>query len=169
MPKVFIGIGSSVDPERHLRAAVQQLAQRFAPLSLSPVYESEAVGFEGDNFLNFVASFDSEFSLQEIMTELKSVEDLLGRDRHQPRFSPRTIDIDLLLYGNQVLNGTPLVLPRDEITHNAYVLQPLAELAPNLVHPRLKRRMAELWQDYDSSQQRLWPVNFDWQTESETS
>lgn len=168
MPKIYVGIGSSVEPEHHIRAAMQRLTQQFAPVEASPLYESEAVGFEGDNFLNFVVSFDSTLGLDEIIATLKNIEDQLGRDRSQPRYSSRTIDLDLLLYGAQVLDGEPLVLPRDEITRNAYVLRPLAELAPELIHPRLGQTMAELWQHFDASQQGLWPVTFDWQTTTET-
>ncbi len=167
MPRIFLGIGSNVEPQRHICAALDRLAQQFAPLSLSPVYESEAVGFDGDPFHNFVAAFDSELALDALIARLKQIEDELGRDRDQPRFSPRTIDIDLLLYGEQVCDGEPLVLPRDEITRNAYVLRPLAELAPDLIHPRLGLRMAELWQTYDPTQQRLWPIAFAWPAESE--
>ncbi len=161
MARIYISIGSNIDAARNVRRAVAALRADFGPLALSPVYESEAVGFAGDNFLNLVAGADTARPVAEVAARLHAMEDAQGRDRSGPRFSSRVIDLDLLLYDDLVLESPGLVLPREEILHNAFVLRPLADLAPDLVHPVAGRTMAELWADFDQSSQRLWPVAID--------
>jgi len=158
MERVYVGIGSNIEPERHVRAGVAALEQAFGPLQCSTVYESRAVGFSGDNFYNLVVAFDTEQSLREVAAALRAIEDRYGRDRSGPRFSSRTLDIDLLLYGDRVEQSDGIRLPREEITENAHVLRPLAELAPERRHPVLQRTFAEMWEAFDQSGQPLWPV-----------
>ncbi len=159
MPQVFVGIGSNIEREKNIRGGVADLRRRFGELSLSSVYESEAVGFDGNNFYNMVAAFDSDEGVEAITQALHEIEDAHGRTREGPRFSSRTLDIDLLLYGDLVLQQGKLELPRDEITKNAFVLCPMAELAPALQHPRLKKSYADLWAGFDKQKQPLWPVS----------
>jgi 2-amino-4-hydroxy-6-hydroxymethyldihydropteridine diphosphokinase len=161
MPRVFVGIGSNIEREKNIRAGVADLRRHFGELSLSTVYESEAVGFDGNNFYNLVAAFNSEESVEVINQTLHEIEDAHGRTREGPRFSSRTLDIDLLLYGDLVLQQGKLDLPRDEITKNAFVLCPMAELAPTLRHPLLNKSYAELWATFDQQKQPLWPVEVD--------
>lgn len=161
MPRVFLSLGSNIDREHNIRSAVKALRERFGTLELSQVYESEAVGFEGDAFYNLVAVFDSDEDVHAINRALGGIEDSHGRDRSGPRFSSRTLDIDLLLYDDLVLDENGLRLPRGEITRNAFVLLPLAELAPEVRHPLDGRRYAELWAAFDAPAQKLWPVPFD--------
>lgn len=163
MPRVFVGIGSNIDREQNIRGGVTDLHRRFGELSLSTVYESAAVGFDGSNFYNLVAAFDSEEKVAAITAALHEIEDNHGRTREGPRFSSRTLDIDLLLYGDLVLQQGKLELPRDEITKNAFVLRPLAELAPRLQHPLLNKSYAELWDAFDQQKQPLRSVAFDFQ------
>ena len=161
MARVYVSIGSNIDRSRNLRAALDALAARFSHLAQSQVYESIAVGFAGDPFYNLVAAFDAEETPQEIVHVLHEIEERQGRERGGERFAPRTLDIDLLLYDDLRMREGKLVLPRDEITRYAFVLRPLAELAPELRHPVSGRSYAELWRDFADDDQDLWPVELE--------
>ena len=161
MTRIYISIGSNIDRSFHIQAAVSQLKQHFGSLMLSSVYESEAVGFSGDAFYNLVAGADTSLSVADCVALFKQIEDAYGRDRSSARFSGRTLDLDLLTYGSTVCEN-PIILPRPEITENAFVLLPLSELAANDIHPSTGETYAALWQQYDK-QQKLWPVPFSWE------
>ncbi|WP_067865225.1 2-amino-4-hydroxy-6-hydroxymethyldihydropteridine diphosphokinase [Neptuniibacter marinus] len=161
MAQVFVSVGSNTDRERYTRSALDALQQHFGSLLISSVYESEAVGFEGDNFLNLVAEFKTELSVSELSKRLKRIEDDNGRCRKGPKFSGRTLDIDILTYDQYVGVFSGVQLPRDEVTKNAFVLQPLAEIAPDIKHPELDMTYAELWGS-SQNQQKLWTVEFEW-------
>ncbi len=161
MARIYISIGSNINRSYHIQAAVSALKQHFGTVQLSSVYESEAVGFSGDAFYNLVASADTALSIADCVRVFKQIEDAYGRDRSSARFSGRTLDLDLLTY-DDVVCAEPIVLPRAEIGENAFVLLPLAELAPAAVHPVYDKTYAALWQQYDK-QQKLWPVPFDWE------
>lgn len=133
----------------------------FGELQCSSVYESEAVGFSGDNFLNMVVVLETQQALPELIAQLKALEDSQGRDRSSAKFSARTLDVDILTYDDCLGVFDGVALPRQEITENAFVLWPLAEVAGDKVHPGLKRSFADLWQTYDKTKQRLWPIDFD--------
>lgn len=165
MAHVYVSIGSNIEPRRHIRAAVRALQRRFGQLELSPVYESEAVGFRGDNFLNLVVAFTSDEVPQQIHTALREIEDQNGRRRNGPQFSSRTLDLDLLVYDDLVVSDDRLQLPRPEITENAFVLKPLADIAPQLRHPTLGLTMEQLWTEFDQGSQELWPIAFEWQAD----
>ncbi len=145
---IYLGLGSNKDPERHLRAAIEALRTTFGEISLSPIYRSSAVGFEGEDFLNAVALVHTDWGVGEIKDYLTQLEDQHGRDRDQPKFSDRVLDIDLLLYDDWMGEFDGLVLPRDEITRYAHVLKPLADLAPRLKHPGLDQTYATLWAEF---------------------
>tara|TARA_B110000285_G_scaffold222988_1_gene277876 strand:- start:401 stop:895 length:495 start_codon:yes stop_codon:yes gene_type:complete len=158
-----LSIGSNIDAESNIRAALDALNLEFENIRSSTTYESQAIGFDGDNFLNLVVLADTNKGLDDVTTFLKRLEDRLGRDRLQTRFSGRTVDVDILLYGNESGMFCGIELPRPEVTENAYVLQPLAELLPDVVHPATGMSYLKLWQDYDKSKQRLWATEIDWQ------
>ncbi len=162
MPQVFVGIGSNVDREASVRAGVQALRAAFGELLLSSVYESEAVGFTGDAFYNLVAGFHSEAPIAEVVEILADIEQRCGRRRGSDKFAPRTLDLDLLLYGDAVVDEGRLQLPRDEITRYAFVLWPLAEIAPAMRHPQRKETFGELWTSFDKSGPALRPIEFQW-------
>ncbi|RMD77927.1 MAG: 2-amino-4-hydroxy-6-hydroxymethyldihydropteridine diphosphokinase [Gammaproteobacteria bacterium] len=143
---VYVSVGSNVDRERHVRGAVAGLRRRYGPCRLSSVYETEAVGFRGAPFYNLAVGFRTTEPVEAVAASLRELEAAAGRRREGPRFGPRTLDLDLLLYGGLVREGPGLRLPRPEILEQAFVLAPLAELAPALVHPLAGRTLAELWE-----------------------
>ena len=151
--EVYVSAGSNVEPERHLHLACRELEGLSASLSRYSVYRTKAIGFEGNDFLNMVISFSTRLSLAEIMSELERVQTLAGRKPNASAFSPRTLDLDLLLYGEEVVDSPEISLPRADITKYAFVLGPMAELAPRLRHPRSGKTMRELWAAFDRSQQ----------------
>ncbi|MCU8011537.1 MAG: 2-amino-4-hydroxy-6-hydroxymethyldihydropteridine diphosphokinase [Shewanella sp.] len=161
MARIYISLGSNIEPEQHLQAGLISLRACFGPLRLSSMYESEAVGFSGTNFLNMVASVETDLNIAAVVAQFKQIEQNHGRLVGAKKFSPRTLDLDLLLY-DHVVCETPVTLPRAEIVNNAFVLWPLAELAPELIHPVVDKSYASLWQEYDKESQRLWPVMFEW-------
>lgn len=160
MAKVYISIGSNIDAEKNIRLAIHALQEHYGKLILSSVYESEAVGFKGDNFLNLVVGLKTEEDVYTVAASLRKIEDEHGRDRSGPRFSPRTVDLDLLLYDDLILQEEGLDIPRDEITKNAFVLLPLDEIASQLIHPVSGKTMCDHWVSFDQSSQKLWPIEF---------
>lgn len=162
MPRVFIGIGSNIDRERSVRAGVAELKQRYGKVQLSSVYESDAVGFEGDAFYNLVAAFDTDDDVDAVVSHLAIIEDRHGRVRHGERFAARTLDLDLLLYGDEIIVTENYHVPRDEIPRYAFVLWPLAEMVPEMQHPEIGESYACMWEKFDKSNQQLRPVPFEW-------
>jgi 2-amino-4-hydroxy-6-hydroxymethyldihydropteridine diphosphokinase len=160
MAFILISIGSNIEREQHIRAAIDELSQAFGQLSISSVYESEAVGFAGDPFYNLVVGANTTLSVAECVQLFKQIEDRHGRKRNVARFSGRTLDLDLLTY-DQLVCQQPIVLPRDEITENAFVLWPMAELVPDQLHPLTGLTYQQLWQQY-AKPQKLWTVPFSW-------
>lgn len=146
---IYLGLGSNKDPEHHLKEAIEALKATFGRITLSPVYRSTAVGFEGDDFLNAVALMSTDWSVGQIKRYLTELENQHGRDRSQPKFSDRVLDIDLLLYDDWVGEFDGLSLPRDEITRYAHVLKPLADIAPDLTHPGSDQTYARLWDTFN--------------------
>ncbi|MCH7816902.1 MAG: 2-amino-4-hydroxy-6-hydroxymethyldihydropteridine diphosphokinase [Proteobacteria bacterium] len=163
MPVLTLSIGSNIDAANKIRQAVRALRAEYDNILCSTVYESVAIGFEADNFLNLVAVIQTDTALTSIVSFLKRLEDQLGRDRTQPKPSSRTMDIDILTYGSETGAESGVVLPRPEIIRNAFVLRPLAELLPQQVHSGTAECFSRLWADYDKASQRLWPTEFDWQ------
>lgn len=151
MERVYISIGSNIGRATNLRAGLAALHARFGPLVVSTIYECPAVGFDGDPFYNCVAGFDSDERVGTVHAELHAIEDRFGRDRSQPKFSSRTLDLDLLLYGDRVMREGRLVLPRPDIDEVAFVLAPLAELAGDRVHPARQETFTELWARFEGA------------------
>jgi 2-amino-4-hydroxy-6-hydroxymethyldihydropteridine diphosphokinase len=159
MARVYIGIGSNVDPEANIRRGIWLLRRAFGDLIVSPVYESPAVGFAGDNFYNLVVGFDTALDPKALIQALHTIEIQCGRERDALRFSPRTLDLDLLLYGDWVLHEEKLELPRRDILEYAFVLRPLADIAGDLLHPVSGQRIEDLWQRFERNAQPLQPLN----------
>ncbi|WP_417579804.1 2-amino-4-hydroxy-6-hydroxymethyldihydropteridine diphosphokinase [Nitrincola sp.] len=162
MAQVLLSLGSNLDRVRYITAGLDALAEQFGDLALSSVYESESVGFKGSPFYNLVVAIQTDLSVAELSRRLKQIEDINGRQRNGPRFCSRTLDIDILTYDDRVGEVDGVLLPRDEVDKNAFVLWPLAELLPDHCHPVRHLTYASLWQAYDQDQ-KLWPVDFSWQ------
>ncbi len=159
MVKVYVGIGSNIEREQNIRGGLQALAQCFGKLYLSPVYQCKSVGFDGDDFFNLVASFLTHKEIDQVAKELKQIEYDFGRKREQSRFSPRTLDIDLLLYGDTV--DETYDVPREDIVKYAFVLKPMHDMEPDLVHPENGKTIAEIWQAFTESDSGLTEVQFE--------
>jgi 2-amino-4-hydroxy-6-hydroxymethyldihydropteridine diphosphokinase len=145
MGRAYLSLGSNVDAEAHLRAAITALRARFGALQVSRAYRFPAVGFAGGDFLNAAAAIDSDLDPFALNDWLHALEDAHGRDRSGPRYGDRTLDIDIVFYDDLVLEGPGhLRLPRDELRH-AFVLKPLAEIAPDFVDPGSGRPLQALW------------------------
>lgn len=162
MPRVYISIGSNIERVANIRAGVAALRACFGNLVISSVYESQPVGFTGDDFYNLVVGFDTAQDVHDINTRLHDIEHHHGRVRNGQRFNSRTLDLDLLLYGDTVIHEHDLTLPRDEILRYAFVLCPLAEITGDEKHPQNGKRYAVLWDEFDKRAQPLWAVGFAW-------
>ncbi len=138
------------------------MTAHFGEVLISPVYEGEAVGFEGDHFLNLVVGFSCDLTVGALSKLLRGVEYDNGRRRDGPKFGPRSLDIDILSYDDEVGDIDGVLLPRDEITVNAFVLLPLTDIAAETLHPSLQISYEDLWDAYDQTSQKLWQVDFEW-------
>lgn len=147
MPDVYLGLGSNLQPRENLSLALRELAERFDLVRVSPVYRNAAIGFEGADFLNAVACVRTTKPAAVIAAELEEIHDLAGRERGAEAFASRTLDIDLLLYGDEVIEE--LRVPRADVLDYGFVLGPLADIAPGLVHPSTGRTIAEHWAGFD--------------------
>lgn len=160
MARVYVGIGSNIERETHIRGAVQALRQRFGKLTLSQIYESQPVGFEGANFYNLVAGFETSLPVEQLLGALHGIEQDRGRKRTGKRFEARTLDLDLLLYNGMVRHDEKVDVPRAEILEYAFMLRPLAEIAPTLTHPENGKSFSELWKHFSDNKQKLSLVEF---------
>ncbi len=160
MTRVYLGLGSNISPEANIKLGVEELRQRVGAVVLSPVYRAPAVGFDGEDFLNLVAAIDTELSALDVLEQIEAIHDVAGRERDSSHIViARSLDIDLLLYGDLVSPERPLRVPRGDVLDYAFVLRPLAELAPDEVHPVTGTTFAEHWAAFDSSEQPLTPVD----------
>lgn len=159
MAIVYLGLGSNIDAGKNLRLAVAELRGLFGDLVVSPVYSSAPVGFEGPDFLNLVVALETDWPPLDVLAEIERIHTKAGRSRGPDKFSSRPLDIDLLLYGDTVDPTPPLRLPRHDILEYGFVLGPLADIAPDLVHPLTGRRIAEHWREFDVDSHPLTPVD----------
>ena len=161
MPRVFVSIGSNIDREKNVVTAVHALAVDYHPLKLSSVYESTPFGFHGENFFNLVTGFNTDQRVEQVAVRLADIERACGRVRDGKHHDSRTLDMDLLLYGDLKRHDQEIDVPRPEIAHHAFVLLPLAEIAPDLIHPETGLSIQQMWRRFADQSQKLWPVAFD--------
>jgi 2-amino-4-hydroxy-6-hydroxymethyldihydropteridine diphosphokinase len=141
----LLSLGSNESPAHYLRAAVAELRARFGAVVVSPVCRTPAVGFDGPDFLNCAAAICSDLEPQALNDWLHALEDRHGRRRDVPRFSSRTLDVDIVYFDDRVMRGEGnLQLPRPELKH-AFVMKPLADIAPEFTDPVQGRTLAALW------------------------
>lgn len=155
MARVYLSLGSNLEPARYLRAALDELRARFGALTVSPAYRSKSVGFDGADFVNLAVGMDTDLSPDALNVWLHALEDRHGRRRDVPRYSDRTLDVDIVLYDDLVQQGEGhLDLPRKELRH-AFVLKPMADIAPHLKHPVSGQTMAALWSAFPADREPL--------------
>jgi 2-amino-4-hydroxy-6-hydroxymethyldihydropteridine diphosphokinase len=151
--EVYISAGSNINPVENLRFACQELERLFGVLVMSSVYRSPAFGFNGDDFLNMAVSFKTDLGWQEVVSELSQVERAAGRERKDLKYSSRKLDLDLLLYGDLVVDQPDVRLPRNDLIDFAFVLRPMAEIAPDLQHPESGTTLQVLWDEFSADDQ----------------
>ena len=149
--RVYVSLGSNLDREAMIRGAVAALRERFGDITVSPVYDTVSVGFEGNNFLNLVVGLDTSLDIESVVAKFRDIEDRLGRDRSLPRYGNRLIDLDMLTYGDTVIAEGRVKIPRPEILEHAYVLRPLQDIAGNESHPGVGESYRDLWHCMEQS------------------
>lgn len=161
MSRVYLGLGSNIDPERNLRLGMRELRSLYGRLDVSAVYRNKAVGFDGPDFLNLVVGLDTRSGPRAVQAEIERIHALAGRRRGEAKFADRPLDIDLLMYDDLVTDEQGLHLPRADVLDYSFVLRPMAELAPDLRHPVTGRTMAEHWAAFDAAAQPLQAIDLD--------
>lgn len=147
---VYVAAGSNIDAVRHLQLALRELRRTYPELEVSPAYRNQAVGFTGDDFVNLVVGFKTAASPAQVRTQLQNVEASCGRAPDAPKWAPRSMDLDILLFGDLVSNEPGLIVPRPDLTRRPYMLKPMADIGPDVVHPVSRKTMRELWEAFDS-------------------
>ena len=156
--RVFVAAGSNVEPEKNLAAACAQIAHIWPDAQFSRAYRNVAVGFEGPDFINLVTGFSAAQPLPLVIERLRGIETNCGRPRYAPKWASRTMDLDVLLFGDLVEKTTDYTLPRPDLLKRPYMLGPLAEIAPAVMHPTADKTIAELWAAFDRNGHAMTPV-----------
>jgi 2-amino-4-hydroxy-6-hydroxymethyldihydropteridine diphosphokinase len=164
MTLAYVSGGSNLDAEANLLVAARELTATYPGARFSRVYRNAAIGFDGPEFLNFVVELPVHGEPGALKAELERIEGLCGRPRYAPKWAPRTMDLDILLFGEVVLDAPGLVLPRPQLTNWAFMLGPLAELAPDAPHPTAGRTVGELWRAFDQAGHPMQPAALDLQS-----
>jgi len=159
MAVVYLGLGSNMQPEQNLRMAVVCLRSHFTNVVLSNSYQSDALGFEGDDFINLVARVETDLSLDDVLAVLEEIHDKSGRERGCAKFVSRPLDIDLLLYDRMV--DVSRRVPRSDVLEYSFVLIPLVEIAADYVHPVSGQSIAKHCQEFDESSHPLTKQDLD--------
>ena len=162
MPKIYIGVGSNIDKHVHIPQVINELAEEFGRIDVSPIYETPAEGFSGENFFNLVIAVESEISAHEMRSYLRQLEAQHGRVRDSKnQFISRTLDLDQLLYGSSQINQDGVHVPSSDITNYAFVLKPLVDIAGDMTHPILRLTFTQLWDRFDKQALNMKQVQID--------
>ena len=147
MAKVYIGIGSNIDKHLHIPKVLQELQDKFNELEISPIYQTSAIGFEGEDFYNLVVGLTTNLSPVEMYDQLRQLEAEHDRERYsENQFVSRTLDLDQLLYDDLQIDDGKICIPNPDIVDYAFVLRPLVDIAPEVIHPTLQLNMRQIWQ-----------------------
>jgi 2-amino-4-hydroxy-6-hydroxymethyldihydropteridine diphosphokinase len=156
--RVFVAAGSNVEPEHNLERACAEIAHTWHDACFSRAYRNVAVGFDGPDFINLVTGFSTSLPLESVIARLRAIETQCGRPRYAPKWASRTMDLDVLLYGDLVATTAEYTLPRPDLLKRPYMLGPLAELAPELRHPTAHKTIGALWKEFDGDGHSMQPV-----------
>lgn len=160
MISLVLSLGSNIDRDKHIRFALEQLSENFGPLTISPVYETIAVGFNGPDFYNLVVLAQTDMQIEPIIQQIQMIEAAAGRVRGEKCCESRNLDIDVLLFGDADLRDSGRNIPRDEIVSAAYVLKPLADILPDMRHPVSGQSFSEMWADMQDKAKGLHKIEF---------
>jgi 2-amino-4-hydroxy-6-hydroxymethyldihydropteridine diphosphokinase len=156
MARVYVGVGSNIDKRFHIIKVLDELKLEFGHVDVSPVYQTAATGFEGEDFYNCVVGFETNLTPTGMFHRLREIEASHLRIRmSQNQFISRTLDLDQLLYADQIVSEPHVQLPSPDIAKYAFVLKPLFDIAPDLIHPQLGLSIKQIWQDFDKTQLNL--------------
>ncbi len=161
MTAVYVAAGSNVEPEKYLSLALRLLAAAYPPLTSSPAYRNKAVGFEGADFINLVVGFNTGQSVTAVRRQLQAIEAACDRPPDAPKWAPRSMDLDILLFGDLVSNEPGLVIPRPDLVKRPYMLKPMADIAPDVIHPTAGKTMRELWIGFSGGEHSMVEVQLD--------
>lgn len=151
MPNGFISVGSNIQKEENIPSSLNALKNYFGKIIISSLYETDSVGFEGDKFYNLIVQFNSTLPARSITKILRKIEKTHGRIHDEKKYTSRTLDLDLVLYGGYIISDSNLKIPRDEIECYAFMLEPLAEIVPNSIHPVINKSYAQLWSEFNKT------------------
>jgi 2-amino-4-hydroxy-6-hydroxymethyldihydropteridine diphosphokinase len=157
--RVFVAAGSNLDPEKHLARACADIRHSWPDARFSSAYRNVAVGFEGPDFINLVVGFSTTQPLAAVIARLQAIETQCGRPRFAPKWASRTMDLDVLLYGDRVEKTSEYTLPRPDLLKRPYMLGPMAEIAPDIVHPTAMKSIGQLWKEFDRDGHAMSPVD----------
>jgi len=158
---VYVAAGSNVDPERHLAQACAEIARTWPDAHFSRAYRNAAVGFDGPEFINLVVGFTAAQPLDSVIARLRAIETVCGRPRYAPKWASRTMDLDVLLFGDRVEKTADYTLPRPDLLKRAFMLGPLAEIAPDVMHPTAGKTIAVLWREFEGGAHPMTAVELD--------
>ncbi len=161
MTQVFFGVGSNLNPKKNIPNAIAEFRRFFGKVRVSPVYQNKAFGFKGKDFLNLVVVCDTEKEIPKLLKFIESIHALSGRKRGAHKFLSRTLDVDLLIYGNLIVDEQRIKIPRDDILRYSFVLKPLADIAPDLIHPITNLSVIDHWRAMDKTLHPLTLINMD--------
>lgn len=152
MARVYVSLGSNLDPKHHLNLAIELFKNKFSEVKVSSFYQSNAMGFSGPTFLNCVVGFLTLLSVEDLQQQCSQWEKQFIDESIIPgSFNSRNCDIDLLLYDNCIIFNKSFQIPRSDILHYPFVLAPLAEIAPNELHPTLQLTFSQLWESFNKT------------------